>query len=94
MLILGKKKLVEFIKKHTEIKDQLESWYSETSDADWKTPQHVKDRYSSASFLPNDRVVINIKGNKYRLDLKINFIRKIVIIKRIGTHAEYSKWKF
>lgn len=38
--------------------------------------------------------VFNIKGNKYRLDTKINYQHQIVSVQRIGTRAEYNNWKF
>ena len=60
----------------------------------WRTPAEVKARYVSASFLANNRVVFNLKGNKYRLDTKIAYQVGVVLVKRIGTHAEYSRWTF
>jgi mRNA interferase HigB len=36
-------------------------------------------------------VVFNIKGNTYRLVVKINYDYAIVWIRFIGTHAEYDK---
>ena len=70
------------------------SWYYEASAAEWQTPQNIKDRYRSASFLENNVVIFNIKGNKYRLVTKISYKRKTVFIKWIGTHAEYDKKNF
>jgi len=39
--------------------------------------------------------VFNIKGNKYRLILSINYEQPIIYIKYVLTHAEYDKenWK-
>ena len=39
--------------------------------------------------------VFNIKGNKYRLILSINYEQQIIYIKYLLTHAEYDKenWK-
>lgn len=48
----------------------------------------------SASFLAGNRVVFNLKGNKYRLDTKIAYQTGVVFVKRIGTHAEYDRWTF
>jgi len=38
--------------------------------------------------------VFNLKGTKYRLDTTIAFNTGIVVVERMGTHAEYTKWKF
>ena len=62
-------------------------------EAEWKGSADVKARYPTASFLSDNRVIFNIKGNKFRLETKINYDVKVVLAKRIGTHAEYSKWK-
>jgi mRNA interferase HigB len=56
---------------------------------DYRAPAHA-----SASFLADYRVVFNLKGNTYRLDVKVSYVSQIVLIMRIGTHAEYNAWKF
>ena len=56
-----------------------------------KTPNQIKRMYPSASFLANNRVVFNIKGNAYRLIIKINYDFDFVWIRFIGTHALYDK---
>lgn len=38
-----------------------------------------------------DRVVFNIKGNDYRLVTAVDFEKRIVWIKWIGTHSEYDR---
>jgi mRNA interferase HigB len=38
-----------------------------------------------------NRVVFNIKGNKYRLVVKISYPYRVVYIRFVGTHAEYHK---
>ncbi|MBF0597341.1 type II toxin-antitoxin system HigB family toxin [Faecalibacter sp. WQ 117] len=35
--------------------------------------------------------MFNIKGNHYRLIVKINFMHQMMWIRFIGTHAEYDK---
>ena len=38
--------------------------------------------------------VFNVKGNKYRLDTRVAYRTGVVVVKRIGTHAEYDRWTF
>lgn len=92
MQIVGKKIVEDFCLIHKEIKSQIISWILEAEDAEWDYPKDIKKRYPSASFLKNNYVVFNIKGNSYRLLALINYDNKVVLIKKIGTHAEYSKW--
>ena len=89
--IIAKKILREFWEKHTDCQQQLTSWFQEVSNAQWKNPKHIKKEYPSASFLPDNRVVFNIKGNNYRLIVKINYDYQMIWIRFIGTHAAYDK---
>jgi mRNA interferase HigB len=94
MNVMGKKLLEEFKNNHNDVKTQINSWLCEAEEAKWTFPNDIKSRYSNASFLANNLVVFNLKGNDYRLVTKIYYEKQIVLIKKIGTHAEYSKWKF
>ena len=53
-------------------------------------PAKVKARYPSASIVAGNRVVFNIKGNDYRLVVKINYEYRMVYVRFVGTHAEYD----
>ncbi len=92
--VISFKQIKEFGKKYADSRNPLFAWYHETVHANWEKPQDIKERYSSASFLENDIVIFNIKGNRYRLVTKIAYNRKTVFIKWIGTHAEYDKKVF
>ena len=91
MRVIAKKTLREFWELHADCKEQLISWFDETENAEWKSPTDLKREYPSASLIANNRVVFNIKGNSYRLIVKINYGYSIVWIKFIGTHTEYDK---
>lgn len=73
------------------MEDAIKAWYAEANDAEWRTPQDILERYPTADILPGNRVVFNIKGNHYRLIVKIHFNTGIVYIRFIGTHAEYDR---
>ncbi len=89
--VIAKKTLKEFWEKHADSEQQLKAWYDETNTADWRSTKDIKINYPSASFLANNRVVFNIKGNSYRLIVKINYKYKMVWIRFVGTHAAYNR---
>ena len=91
MNVISKRTIVEFYTKNPQAKTALEVWHSDARKSEWKTPDDIKKVYSSASFLADNRVVFNIKGNDYRLIVHIDYKRKIVRVKFIGTHAQYDK---
>ena len=89
--IISKKILRDFWENHADSEQQLKSWFQESSNAEWKNPNEVKKEYPSASILNDNRIVFNIKGNNYRLIVKINYNYQMIWIRFIGTHAEYDK---
>ncbi len=91
MNVISKRTLVEFYIQNPQAKIALEVWHSNARKAEWKTPDDIKRVYSTASFLRDNRVVFNIKGNDYRLVVHIDYKRKIVRVKFIGTHSQYDK---
>jgi len=91
MRIFSRKALVEYWTKHSDTTDALKAWFFEAEKTHWKSPDEIKKRYPHARILPDNRVVFNIKGNNYRLVVKINYDYGQVFIRFIGTHAEYDK---
>ena len=88
---ISKRTLVQFYEKNPTAKIALEVWHADVRKSEWESPDQIKRLYASASFLHDNRVVFNIKGNEYRLIVHIDYKRKIVRIKFIGTHSEYDK---
>ncbi len=90
MRIIAKRTLREFWELYPDAEDPLLAWYREVEKEDWTKPSQVKDKYRSASFV-GDRVVFNIKGNDYRLVVKINYPYRVVYVRFVGTHEEYDE---
>lgn len=90
MRVIAHKTLQAFWQQHPPAEQPLKAWYDEARKASWKTPADVKAQYRSASFVGNNRVVFNIKGNDYRLIVAIAYRVGVVYIKFIGTHAQYD----
>ena len=91
MRVVAKKILKEFWERQNDSEEQLKTWYKEALKAKWTSPMDIKSEYPKASILKNNRVVFNICGNKYRVIVQINYLRKWVFIRFIGTHSDYDK---
>jgi len=91
MRIIAKRTLREFWLQYPDAEGPLLAWYREAEAADWASPAEVKAQYRNASFVGGNRVVFNIKGNDYRLLVKINYPYRVVYIRFVGTHAEYDE---
>lgn len=91
MRIIAKSVLREFWRRHPDTEEPLQAWYDETERALWKSPIDIKQVYGSASILPNNRIVFNIRGNHYRLVVQIHYNTQIVYIRFIGTHVAYDQ---
>lgn len=94
MRVIGTGKIDDFCQRHKDACGQVKAWLSEAKDAAWKIPQDIKNRYANASFLHDNIVIFNIKGNHYRLVVKVTYSAQTVLIKWLGTHAEYDKQKW
>jgi len=81
------------MRKHANARSPLAAWLEEAEDPEWKKPQDIKDRYRSADFLSGNRVIFDIGGNNFRLVVLVRYQNGVLLIQKIGTHAEYSRWK-
>ncbi len=90
MRVIAVKSLRDFSAKHPLAKQALLAWHDEACKANWQKPADIKRHYASASFVGNNRVVFNIKGNDFRLIVALAYKLSVVYIKFIGTHAQYN----
>jgi mRNA interferase HigB len=91
MRIIKVKTLTDYWEKHPDVKSSLSAWYAEAKHASWKTSDDIVKSYPYADPIKDNRVVFNIKGNDYRLIVKIHYNTGIIFIRFIGTHTEYDK---
>lgn len=91
MRIISIRTLREFWERYPQAEVPLRGWYTEVSNADWRTPADIKAIHRNASFLANNRVVFNIKGNDFRLVVAVRYSQGLMFIRFVGTHAEYDR---
>ena len=89
--IIAKSTLRAFWAAHPDAEEPLLAWYREVEKEDWSEPAQVKEKYRNASIVKGNRVVFNIKGNDYRLVVKINYPYRMLYLRFVGTHADYDR---
>ncbi len=94
MHVISYRRLREYAGKHNDCNEPLDNWYKVASKASWSSLIEVQSVFPTAEAVGNF-TVFNIKGNRYRLIVSIDYQRQLIYIKYILTHAEYDKeyWK-
>jgi len=87
MRVISRKALRSFARFHAAAAAPLDVWYSTAKAADWRNLTEVQQTYNSADAVGR-YTVFNIKGNSYRLVVRINYKYSVIYIHWIGTHAE------
>ncbi|HLJ54101.1 MAG TPA: type II toxin-antitoxin system HigB family toxin [Chthonomonadaceae bacterium] len=83
--------LRDFWLTHAGAEEYLRAWYQDAETANWHSPRDIKDTYPHASIIANNRVVFNVKGNEFRLVVKIHYNTGRVFVRFVGTHREYDQ---
>ncbi|NOY89826.1 MAG: type II toxin-antitoxin system HigB family toxin [Deltaproteobacteria bacterium] len=90
MRVFNRRTLLDACAKHAPAAEALRAWWAEADKARWASIADVRADFPSADRVA-DRIIFNIKGNKYRLVVAYDFPRHSLFIKFFGTHAEYDK---
>ncbi len=90
MRIISRRTLREFWEKYPDAEQPLKVWFQTVKKANWGSFNELKAQVGSASLIGNNRVVFNIKGNNYRLVVRILFDQRKMWIRFIGTHRLYD----
>ncbi len=91
--VIAKKTLVVYYSAQKDAETALKEWHDKVEKADWFSFADVRKTFNSADYVGNNRIVFNIKGNKYRLVALTLFRNKMVYIRFVGTHDEYLRIK-
>ncbi|MFT4534979.1 MAG: mRNA interferase HigB [Saprospiraceae bacterium] len=90
MRIVAKRTLRDYWGKHPDCEQALLSWYKTSIRAKWSNFNEIRNQFGTCKVLGNDRIIFKIKGNQYRLVVKISFTNQLIFIRFIGTHTEYD----
>jgi mRNA interferase HigB len=91
MRVISRAALREFWVAHGDAEGPLLAWCADAEKAAWASAHDIKLKYANASILGDQRICFNIKGNDYRLVVRIHFNTGTVYVRFVGTHAEYDR---
>jgi len=91
MRVISRSILREFWEKHPDTTIALQAWFHDVERATWSGPADIKAVYRNASFVTNNRVIFNVKGNHYRLVVVVVYQHGVVYIRFVGTHEECDR---
>ena len=94
MHVVSHKAIRTFCGDHPLARNAMDHWYRVAKRAAWTNFAELKLSFNTVDFVA-PCVVFDIGGNKYRLIAEINFSRRVLFIRHILTHNEYTKgtWK-
>ncbi|MHA4736712.1 type II toxin-antitoxin system HigB family toxin [Dyadobacter sp. MSC1_007] len=76
--------------KYPDANEALNLWVRIMKKKNFRTFHEVKECFSSVDSIGDDLFVFNIKGNHYRLIVRIHFPIRTLYIRFIGTHKQYD----
>ena len=93
MGVIAVKMLSDFYRQDTyrDCTGPAKAWYALATVALWARPADVVAEVPKDSILKDGRAVFNLRGNKYRLVVWINYDYATIYTRFIGTHAQYDR---
>jgi mRNA interferase HigB len=92
--VISKSAWREVVAADSALEKAISEWHTIAKQASWRSLVEVRRTYPHADFV-DPYTVFNIKGNAYRLVVRIGYRWQIIFVKHLLTHAEYDKgdWK-
>ena len=92
MQIIALRTLKEFWARHPPAEGPIKAWFATVDKARLGSPAEIKRQFgATVDFVGDNRVIFDLGGNKYRLLVHISYEFGRVLVKFIGTHAEYDR---
>ena len=80
--------------RHPDALTALQTWLETATNSDWHSLEGIRRSFPKTDMV-GPLAIFNIRGNHYRLIVRLVFRAQTVYIKEFLTHAEYDKehWK-
>jgi len=92
--VLSAKTIRRFAAVHADAADELLEWHSTAQRANWRSLVDVRQMFTDADQF-KCLLIFNVRHNRYRLIVKVDYRARLLMVKEFLTHAQYEKgaWK-
>jgi mRNA interferase HigB len=92
MQVIARRTLKQFWARYRQAEGPIRAWLAIVGTAHWANPAEIKRQFGrTIDFVGDNRVIFDLGGNKYRLVVHVSFTFGRLLVKFIGTHAEYDR---
>jgi mRNA interferase HigB len=92
MQVIARRTLKEFWARHPRAEGPIRVWVAIVAKAHWANPAQAKRQFgTTVDFVGDNWMIFHLGGNKYRLVVHVSYRFGRVLVKFIGTHAEYDR---
>jgi len=88
--VISQRELLHHAEKFPETRASVFNWLTVARVARWSSLEDIRRTFPSADMV-GPLAIFNIKGNRYRLIVRIAFRTQRIYIKEFLTHAEYDR---
>ena len=94
MNVISKRGLFERAAAFPDALPALRVWLAEATSAEWRGLSDIRKTFPVTDIVGH-LAIFNVRGNRYRLIVRMAFEAQRVYVKEFLTHAEYDKgrWK-
>jgi len=88
--VISRRGLFERAAKNSDARAALQVWYDTAVQADWSSLDEVRAPFPATDMVA-DLAIFNIRGDHYRLIVRMVFRYRRIYIKEFLAHAEYDE---
>jgi len=90
--VIEEEVITSYGRKNAQAREALKVWFAQVQLCTWTNHNDLLADFATADYIGQGRYVFDIKGNLYRLVASVLSSLQTVDIRRIMTHADYSKF--
>lgn len=90
MKVVGRRILVEFWLRHPRARGPLSAWYEMVQSAEWRSPMDVREGFNALEFVEDNRVVMGVGGDSFRIVVLISYPLQQVMVRFVGARSEFE----